>query len=219
MKTKFATSLLATILTACFGISLNASSLKLAEPLDMNQKNEWKFETFSEIKAQPINYVYYPPGYHSLLSRAINAESFKTEDDSTWYVAPSSQATVAWWVTGDPIVLYPRGWTWCWDNYKFYFFNTRTQTSAEVYLFDGPLNRGYYTKEIVSIDLTYGTIRLTDDTYWEVENAFVLTTSHKEWYGGQAIIVGLNNSKYSVFDRILLNVERGIYVPARQYQP
>jgi hypothetical protein len=131
------------------------------------------------------------------------------KDGSQWKVAAPDTVRSSKWKEGDLVTLSP-----CKGDYSYTLTNQSGWFSSTVRVTPllGPIERGPLTNWIMGIDKRQGNVTLQNGVVFKVdpkEKALI-----QEWATNHTIIVGTNNSRFSSYKSILLNVERNVAVRA-----
>lgn len=157
-------------------------------------------------------YTALPVSSHTLYSIADNDLSVELEDGSHFEI--SNSYTVRTWRPGDAISITP-DYSW-FSSYDYYIMNKTTNTYVKANLHIGPIAFGTFSNWIVDIDYFRGHVYLQNGMIWCVnpQDEHLL----KHWAINDHIISGLENSMWSYYDHILINVNMDEYIRVKQYQ-
>lgn len=165
----------------------------------MGEKNEFFYSTTPTY------------AHHWLISAAYDGSIVELEDGSNWKLAPNY--SVFSWKVGDPMVITPNH-SWL-SDYNYYVVNKFTGSYVAADLIVGPIAFGPYTHWVIGIDYTSGHVYLENGTTWTISSSdnFIF----RDWAINDTIIIGANDSWFSSYDSILINVNMNNYVRARTY--
>lgn len=150
---------------------------------------------------------------HWLNTVSAYGDTIEIEDGSWWKIASGDSHTTQYWRPGDILIVTPnRGW---FSSYYYCITNKNNGSSVRANLNVGPLAFGPNTHWINSVDQVTGHVFLDNGTCWCISNkdAYIF----RNWAPNDTIIVGLNDSWFSSYDHILINVNMNTYVRAKQY--
>ena len=157
----------------------------------------------------------FPISCHWLVSLSDTNRSLEMEDGSHWEIPYSEAYIVNTWRREDPLVITPNYWWF--SSYDYYITNKSTNTYVQANLHPqyGPIAFGPYSHWIVDIDYFGGHVYLENQMVWCVspEDAYLL----RDWVINDHIILGVNDSWFSSYDHILINVATDDHVRVRQY--
>ncbi len=162
---------------------------------------------FSKRYIQPIH-------SHWLSSISMQGDSLELEDGSHWKI-PSYQAqTVYSWQRGDLLTITPNHSFF--SSYYYYINNACTGTSVPANLYIGPLAfTPPYTRWVVALDPIHCQVYLQDGSSWNI--ALSDASLLNQWAPNDTIIIGENDSWFSSYDTILINVNMNHYIRAKQF--
>ena len=149
--------------------------------------------------------------------------TIEMDDNSVWRIEGNhSRYNVQNWESNDPVIIYPVTYTYM-TGTRFFVYNQRTRTNANVELSLEPIIGAPTNNRIVYIDYMYGEVRLQDDkgnvSVWIAENKDLNIIQN--WRLFQSVILGSNKSWtanwYSHCEYILINVENNAYIRATLY--
>jgi len=165
----------------------------------MGEKKEYYFN----------NYQVNTP--HWLISATYDGSIVEIEDGSHWKLAPNY--SVFSWKVGDPIVVTPNHS--CFSEYNYYVVNKFTGSYVAADLIVGPVAFGPYTHWIIGMDYASGHVFLENGTTWTVSinDTFIFN----DWAVNDTVIIGSNDSWFSSYDSILINVNMNNFARSKQY--
>ena len=144
---------------------------------------------------------------------AINSESrvVEIEDGSRWKLA--SPYYLGSWKNNDTLSITPNHNTS--SQYNYYVVNKSTGGYTEANLILGPVAFGPLTHWAVGFDFAKNHVFLENDSCWQVQDtdAYIM----QEWEPNDTIIIGSNDSWFSSYNSILINVNMNNYVRAKSY--
>ena len=139
--------------------------------------------------------------YHTI-GRFLSDTVVELEDGSQWKASFNDSYQLSTWRAHDWIMITPKHWGK--NEYSYYLNNYTAGSYVEVNLVLGPLVGGVYTNTICGMDLNYGKIYLSNGTYWQVAQGDLESIS--DWTIGHSIIFGSNDSWFSSYRALLINV-------------
>lgn len=150
-----------------------------------------------------------PAPHHWISACNSDARVLEIEDGSRWKL--SSSYNLRFWKSNDTISITPNHNTS--SEYNYYLVNKSTGGYVEANIILGPLAFGPLTHWVVGFNLPKNQISLENDSLWKVadNDAFIL----EEWEPNDTIIIGSNDSWFSAYDTILINVNMNNYVRAK----
>jgi hypothetical protein len=166
---------------------------------------------------QRTNIPFY--GYNSSFSthwiNTISAygDTIEIEDGSWWKISSSDSYTALSWRPGDQVSITPNsGW---FSSYTYCLTNRNTGSYVKANLNVGPVAYGANSHWINSIDYLTGHVFLENGTCWCISNndSYIF----REWAPNDCIIIGLNDSWFTSYDHILINVNMNTFLRAKQY--
>jgi hypothetical protein len=122
-------------------------------------------------------------------------------------------SALASWRAGDVVTIVPNN-RW-FSDYKYCLLNRNTYTSTSADLILGPIAFGAATHWVVGMDLERKKVYLENGTTWKVAASDVVL--FKEWQINDTVILGTNDSWFSSYDNILINVNMNHHIKACQY--
>lgn len=140
--------------------------------------------------------------YNSLI-RIEDGSHFKTPDSDAY--------TLSKWRSGDRLMITPNSY-----YFSFYDYSIRNLTLGTSILANlqyGPSIGNRFSKQVDELDYRNEFVRLTDDSYWAISDAYL--DEFYEWKESDYIIIG--SSKSSRYKSILINVTLNHYVEANLY--
>ncbi|MBM3208123.1 MAG: hypothetical protein FJZ57_05900 [Chlamydiae bacterium] len=148
---------------------------------------------------------------HWISSTNTDARVVEIEDGSRWKL--SSTYNLRSWKSNDTVTITPNHNTS--SEYNYYVVNKSTGGYTEANLILGPVARGPLTHWAIGFDFTKNQVFLENDSCWKISenDAYIM----QEWEPNDTIIIGSNDSWFSSFDAILINVNMNNYVRARAY--
>lgn len=151
--------------------------------------------------------------YHRITTMSVYGDSVEIEDGSWWKIASNDSSTVFSWRQGDSVVITPNNSFF--SSYNYYITNEQTRTYVKANLNVGPIAFGQYSHWITSVDPVGGHVYLENNSCWCISNG----DAHvfRDWAPNDAIIIGINDSWFSSYDHILINVNMNTYVRAKLY--
>jgi hypothetical protein len=155
----------------------------------------------------------YPINCHWLISISDTGRSIEIEDGSHWEVSPYDAYILSTWRREDSLVITPN-YTW-FGTYDYFITNKNNGTSVKADLYVGPIAFGQFSHWIINIDYLGGHILLENNMLWCVDpqDAHDL----RNWALNDTVILGVNNSWFSSYDHILINVNNDDHVRVKQY--
>jgi hypothetical protein len=185
------------------------------------ENNDAGFERYPNLKQALSSYQRTGIGYgfnsdfsnHYLNTVSAYGDTVEFEDGSWWKISSNDNYKALSWRPGDTLVITPnRGW---FSSYHYCITNRNTGSSIKANLNVGPIAFGPYTHWINTVDQSTGHLFIENGTCWCVSNkdAYIF----REWAPSDTIIVGLNDSWFSSYDHILINVNMNTYIRAKQY--
>ena len=155
----------------------------------------------------------YPINCHWVSSISDTGRSVELEDGSHWDISPSDRSILYTWSRSDHIVVTPN-YSW-FSSFDYNLTNKSNNTNVKANLWIGPLAYGPYSHWIVDIDYFSGHLFLENQMVWCVDpkDSYIL----REWAVNDHVIFGVNNSWFSHYDHILINVNMDDHVRAKQY--
>jgi hypothetical protein len=154
-----------------------------------------------------------PVHSHWLASVSIYGDSVELEDGSFWKIPSYKSHIVYSWKAGDLLTITPNN---CFCSYYNYYINNKyTNTYVPANLYIGPIAFGSYTHWIIGIDHINGHIFLENGSAWCISSSDAYIFS--DWAINDTIIIGANDSWFSSYDSLLINVNMNNYARARQY--
>jgi len=150
-----------------------------------------------------------PEPHHFITAYSSDARVLEIEDGSRWKL--SSSHTLRYWRTNDTIAITPNHCTS--SDYNYYLTNKSTGGYVEANLILGPVAFGPMTHWAMGFNLEKNQVSLEDNSSWKVadDDGFIL----EEWEANDTIIIGSNDSWFSTYDTILINVNMNNYVRAK----
>jgi hypothetical protein len=133
------------------------------------------------------------------------------EDGSRWKLAPGYR--ISNWRAGDSIVItLNRSW---FSDLSYYIVNKNTGAYIPAELILGPIAYGPLSHWVVGLDYTQGKVFLEDGTTWKISSTD--TPLFNDWQVNDTVIIGQNDSWFSAFETILINVNMNSYIRAQKY--
>ena len=114
---------------------------------------------------------------------------------------------------GDPIAITPNHSFL--SEYNYYVVNKATGSYVAADLILGPIAFGSYTHWIIGMDYTSGHVYLENGSTWTISSNDLFIFN--DWAINDTIILGSNDSWFSCYDNLLINVNMNNYVRARKY--
>ncbi len=189
--------------------ALRNASNKLA-----SSQSEFMFAPrgMTNLQIQKAAYSF-PINCHWLMSIADTGRSFEIEDGSHWEVSPADAYILRSWRREDSLVITPN-YSWL-SSYDYYITNKSSNSYVKANLYVGPTAFGAYSHWIVAIDYLGGHVHLENQMIWCVnpQDSYLL----KDWAVNDHIIFGLNDSWFTPFNHILINVNMDNHIRVKQY--
>ncbi len=159
----------------------------------------------------PVPHYYLPVTSINHYERVI-----QLEDESRWTIADSDLHVAMSWRQGDFIVLTQcRGW---WSNdYSYYMSNQSNNSYIRVNPLSGPLHSSPFSHHITGLDQNNPrrkVVYLDHKTQWIIHEADHNIVKH--WQVNDTIIMAYNDSWFSYYDTLLIDVETNTCVKARR---
>lgn len=172
------------------------------------------FVPFSALKPTLCNYSYgFPVNGHWLIGVGDDNRSIEMEDGSHWEISPSDKRKLNSWKREDLLTISP---VYSWFNsYDYEIVNKSAGSKVTAKLLVGPLAFGHYSHWIVDIDFTGGHVALENHMVWCVDPKDDMVL--RSWGLNDHIILGINQSWFSHYDHILINVNMNEHVRAKRY--
>lgn len=177
----------------------SAQHRQAARALKKGEKKEFFFNNYQSMSP------------HWLINATYDGSVVELEDGSHWKLSPNY--SVFSWKVGDPIVVTPNHSFF--SEYNYYIVNKFTGSYVAADLIVGPLTFGPYTHWVIGIDYASGHVFLENGTTWTVSanDTFVFN----DWAINDTVIIGSNDSWFSSYDTILINVNMNNYVRSKKY--
>lgn len=155
----------------------------------------------------------YQTAVHWLAGISPQGDSVELEDGSHWKIPSQHYYSIFSWRLGDSLTITPTRSFW--SNYNYYITNNATSTYVSANLYIGPVAFGPYTHWIVGMDPTNGHVFLENGSAWCIscQDAYLFN----DWAINDTIILGTNDSWFTSYDTMLINVNMNHYVRAKQY--
>ncbi len=194
-------------------IEKSANLLHRASQKICSNANQWMLSPLTDAQPQCMLASYLPLDAHWLTKVASNWHSFEIEDGSRWEIPYSDQHILYSWNRDDILVITPNS-SW-FSAYDYYITNSTKNTYVKANLLDGPIAFGPYSHWVVDIDYLGGHIYLENQMVWCIDpkDAYFL----EDWSINDHIIIGSNDSYFSKYNSILINVDMDDYLRAKQY--
>lgn len=170
-----------------------------------------RFPAFNYNGIPEYNYSSY--GSHVLNTKAAYGYSIQLEDGSWWEISKSDANKVLGWANGDPLAIIPN--TSWFSSHTYYLTNRDKGTYVKANLSVGPVAYGDFTHWIGSVDLNTGHVFLDNGSCWCISSSD--SKVFREWAPNDTIIIGYNDSWFSSYNYILINVNMNNYLRAKQY--
>ncbi len=157
-------------------------------------------------------FFYSHPGalYHPIAVTPA-CDQLTLNDGSVWSVHYSDRNKLLSWLPSDTVVIKANdGW---FTSYKFMLINQVSGDCIEANMLEGPLYNGMYSHWIIAIDSYNQQLMLEDGTIWQLSPAD--TAIIKYWLINDTIMIGINDSWFSKYDSILINVKMLNYARAK----
>lgn len=167
-----------------------------------------------QLNAKTIlaNNYYYPTNCGWLNSISIFGDSIEFGDGSQWKISSNDAYKVLYWRAGDPLVITPcESW---FSSYRYYITNKNTYETVSANLFLGPIAFGTYTHWIVGIDFVSRQLFLENGAAFKISSEDIYLFN--DWAINDTIILGVNDSWFSAYDYILINVNMNNFAHAKQ---
>ncbi len=165
----------------------------------------------------PVNYaVDVPLFYHVAANIFPNERMVQLEDESRWKISESDMRDLMFsWREGDFLVV-KRNRRW-FSDYSYSMENQASRTSVQANLISGPLHNSPYTHHITGMDQnTPGRkiFHLDGKTSWSIaSDDFGIADA---WQVGDTIIFLSNDSWFTAYDMLMLDVETNTVGKARR---
>lgn len=175
---------------------------------------QWMLSPLNEALPEcRLAYAYLPVDSHWYTNVATNWGSFEIEDGSRWEISPSDQHILYNWRRDDILVITPNS-SW-FSPYDYYVTNATNNTYVKANLLEGPIAFGPYSHWVVDIDYVGGHIFLDNQMVWCIDpkDGYLLS----EWSINDHVIFGANDSLFSKYNFILINVNMEEHLRAKQY--
>jgi len=170
-----------------------------ARPAKMGHKKEYYYNNHSSN------------AIHWVIGASIDGTILELEDGSNWKLSPNY--SVINWRVGDPIAITPNHSFL--SEYNYYVVNKATGSYVAADLILGPIAFGSYTHWIIGMDYTSGHVYLENGSTWTISSNDLFIFN--DWAINDTIILGSNDSWFSCYDNLLINVNMNNYVRARKY--
>jgi hypothetical protein len=171
----------------------------------LSHENEKKSCPIADFSPQ----VVYPPNPHFLSRISALGDWVEFKDGSVWVLSNGFIARS--WLGSDRLMVTQND-RWL-SNYNYQIVNLDNGESIEANFFS--LNRGDFTHYIKEVNLQTGTIKINDNTRWEVFTEDLDKIA--DWKSSDLIIFGINGGpKKSIYGELLINARLGDRVRARQ---
>lgn len=135
-------------------------------------------------------------------------ELIELEDGSKWSVAKTDIYKISFWQIHDHVIITPnRNW---FSFHKYCLANQTRESIVEASFNHGPIPFGPHTHWVVALDKYGGHVFLEDGSSWKV--------SHEDWQFfdkwliNDFVILGYNDSWFSPYAYILINVNQEHHV-------
>lgn len=155
----------------------------------------------------------FPTNCHWLVNIGDNGRSIEFEDGSHWEISAFESHVLRTWRREDSLVVTPNS-SWL-SSYDYYITNKSNNTFVKANLFVGPLAYGPYSHWVVNIDYFSGHVMLENQMIWCVNPQDSSILHH--WAVNDHVIFGLNDSWFSPYDHILINVNMDNNIRVKQY--
>lgn len=156
-----------------------------------------------------------PISYHMVAGVDPDARYIQIEDQSQWKISESDVYTAMTWSPGQFVLITPnRRW---FSEYDYFLTNQVTGTYVSANLLRGPLHDSPYAHHISGTDCNKRgkkVIMLDNKTYWSVssDDHYVVDG----WEINDMVIIGTNDTWFTSYDTILIDVETNTHVKARR---
>ena len=148
---------------------------------------------------------------HWIVSSNIDGSILEIEDGSHWKIASGS--SLSRWRIGDIITITPnRSW---FSDYKYYVINKSIDEYVAADLILGPIAYGSLTHWAVSLDFSQGKVVFENGSCFKICSSDLFL--FEQWQINDTIIFGTNDSWFTSYDILLINVNMNHYVRAKQY--
>jgi hypothetical protein len=146
---------------------------------------------------------------HFITGYSSDVKVIEIEDGSRWKISTSS--VLRYWKLNDTIEITPNDSTS--SQYDYYLTNKSTGGYVEASLILGPVAFGPMSHWAVGFNLRKNQIFLEDNSSWNVseDDDYILNS----WQANDTIIIGSNDSWFSEYKYILINVNCNEYVRAK----
>ncbi|MBS3904882.1 MAG: hypothetical protein KGZ39_06115 [Simkania sp.] len=136
-------------------------------------------------------------------------------DESRWKIAESDVRDVLSWRQGDFVVLSPNN-QW-FSDYPYCLTNQSNRSTVRVNPLSGPLYDSPYTHHISGLDHNTPSKKIV---YLDATSCWVISEEDysiiNNWEVNDTIIIGVNDSWFTRYDTILIDVETNTCVKARR---
>lgn len=186
--------------------------LSNSQPEKRENKHRLHRKVKGNHKDQAHLFSFYPQfTAHWFVSTNIDGSVVEIEDGSHWKMAANYATTN--WRYGDAIAITPNtGWN---SDYSYYLVNKTTGTYIPADLILGPIAFGPHSHWIIGLDILQGKVFLENSSGWKISQNDEQRL--REWQINDTIIFGRNNSWFSSYDHVLINVNLNHYIHAKQY--
>jgi hypothetical protein len=169
-----------------------------------------------EPQASTARYAQNAKCYHWAHDIVNFGDLIELEDGSKWSVAKTDVYKASSWQLYDQIVITPAA-AWFWfSSPKYRLTNQITGTCVEADLYLGPRPFGPYTHWVVALDKYAGHVFLEDGSSWTV--AHEDWTLFDKWLINDFIIIGRNDSWFSSYEYILINVNAEHHITVNPFK-
>ena len=158
-------------------------------------------------------YQAFPVNCHWLTSICDDFSSIEMEDGTHWWVNQMDSGLLANWRREDSLVIAPNN-SW-FSSFTYKVINKSTNTSVRVNPRMGPARYGTFSHWIANIDYSRGHVLSENQMTWCINprDSYIISN----WQVNDHLIFGINESWFSPYDRILINVQANTFVRAKLY--
>ncbi len=199
---------------ALFGSSANAlvlsSNLEALPPYESLTgsccRNPWSKSHFSSCQ-----------NYYCYRLNKIDANSYEIElqDGSIWHFNPKQAMEASRWGVQDRLIIEENNYVFSSQDYPYRVTNVSRGRYLEAVLKFGPFETSQYRRTIDGIDHSHGQVFLSDGSTWSVEKG--QGKIFDQWKVGHTIIVGINNTWWTDYSTLLINVDKASYAHAKEF--
>jgi hypothetical protein len=150
---------------------------------------------------------------HQLINNISNQGTrIQLGDGSHWQIPENAYYTMINWRPGDVIRISPNHLYFSEYNYTIENLSTNTHVVANLSI--GPIVDSVYTHWVTGINYATAQVVLEDESVWKIWD----TGDLKNWALHDTIIIGVYNSWFSSYNKILINasLDFNTYLRAKQ---